>query len=51
MLKVVTDKSETINLDDVVKQGAKKMLQQALQLEVEEYINKNQTNVDKMDIV
>ncbi|MCB9026556.1 MAG: IS256 family transposase [Bdellovibrionaceae bacterium] len=46
MLKIVTEKSESINLDDVVKEGAKKMLQQALQLEVEEYINNHQSLID-----
>lgn len=47
MLKVVTDKSTTINLDDYIKEGARKMLQQALQLEVEDYITSHQSQVDE----
>jgi len=48
MLKMVTDESLEFNLDEIVRQGAKKMLLQALELEVSEYVEKNKAAVDKL---
>ena len=53
MLKVVSkeellSKEEiTVTLDDLARQGAQKMLAEALQLEVSEYIEKHQKEVDE----
>ena len=53
MLKVVTkdellSKEEiTLTLDDIARQGAQRMLAEALQLEVSEYIEKHQDEVDE----
>ena len=39
MLKVVSNKSLELNLDEIIRQGARKMLIKALELEVEDYLH------------
>lgn len=45
--KKETAKEIELSLDTIVREGAKRMLSQALQLEVEEYIQKHRDFVDK----
>lgn len=47
MVKLVTGNETTINLDDIARQGAKRMLIQALEQEVEEFIEGNKNEVDE----
>lgn len=52
MLKVVPTKSETrqdfeLSLDEIAREGARRLLVQALNLEVEEYIQQNLNEVDE----
>ena len=47
MVKLVTDNETTINLDDLARQGAKKVLMQALELEVEDFIQANKHEIDE----
>jgi len=47
MVKLVTGNETTINLDDIARAGAKKMLMQALEQEVEEFIENNKNEVDE----
>lgn len=51
MLKVVSPKNDTrkdfeLNLDEIAREGARRLLHQALQLEVEEYIQQNSKELD-----
>ena len=47
MLKLLTEESLKNNLDEIARQGAKKMLAAALEIEVEETINKYKDEVDE----
>mgnify|MGYP001430150450 CR=1 FL=1 len=52
MLKVVPTKSEVrqdfeLSLDEIAREGARRLLMQALNLEVEEYIQQNKSEVDE----
>lgn len=47
MLKLVTDESLKCNLDEIVRLGAKKMLMEALQAEVDEVISTYKNEVDE----
>ena len=47
MLEVVSDQSEEFNLDELVRQGARRMLVQALELEVEDYIQSHKEERDE----
>jgi len=47
MVKLVTDNETTINLDELARQGARKVLMQALELEVEEFIQTHKNEVDE----
>ncbi len=52
MLKVVSPKNDTrkdfeLNLDEIAREGARRLLHQALQLEVEEYIQQNSKELDE----
>ena len=46
MMKLVTGKETTINLDEIARQGAKRMLEQALEHEVREFIEDHKSEVD-----
>ena len=47
MVELVTDKPVNINLDEIARQGAKRMLEQALKQEVLEVIEANKDQVDE----
>ena len=47
MLKLLAEESLKNNLDEIARQGAKKMLAAALEIEVEEAINKYKDEVDE----
>ena len=47
MMKLVTGKETTINLDDIACQGAKRMLKQALEHEVHEFVENHKSEVDE----
>lgn len=52
MLKVVSPKSEArkdfeLSLDEIAREGARRLLHQALQLEIEEYIQQNSKELDE----
>ena len=52
MLKVVTPKNNTrkdfkLSLDEIAREGARRLLHRALQLEVEEYIQQNSKELDE----
>ena len=52
MLKVIPTKSESrkdfeLSLDEIAREGARRLLTQALNLEVEEYIQRNKSEVDQ----
>lgn len=52
MLKVIPTKSESrkdfeLSLDEIAREGARRLLTQALNLEVEEYIQRNKNEVDQ----
>ncbi len=47
MVQLVTGNETTINLDDIARQGAKRMLIQALEQEVQEFIEGNKGEVDE----
>ena len=47
MLKLVTDEDLKYNLDEIVRLGAKKMLMEALQAEVDDFIQSNKDKVDE----
>ena len=47
MLKLVTDGDLKYNLDEIVRLGAKKMLMEALQAEVDDFIQSNKDKVDE----
>ena len=46
MVKLLTGNETTINLDDIARQGAKRMLEQALEQEVLDFIELNKSEVD-----
>lgn len=47
MLKLVTDEDLKYNLDEIVRLGAKKMLMEALQAEVDDFIKSHKNHVDE----
>jgi putative transposase len=47
MVKLLTDKDANINLDEIARQGAKRMLEQALEQEVQEFIENNKEQIDE----
>lgn len=47
MVQLVTDQDTQINLDEIARQGAKRMLEQALEQEVLEFIEANKGEVDE----
>ena len=47
MLKLVTDEDLKYNLDEIVRLGAKKMLMEALQAEVYDFVESHKNKVDK----
>lgn len=47
MLKLVTENTESINLDDIASMGAKKMLLHALNVEVEQYVESLKSELDE----
>lgn len=47
MLKVVPNSADQFNLDEIIRSGAKRMLQHALELEVQEYIASHALEVDE----
>ena len=47
MLNLVTDEDLKYNLDEIVRLGAKKMLMEALQAEVDDFIQSNKDKVDE----
>ena len=46
MLKVVPNSKDQLNLDDLIRSGARKMLQHALELEVQDYLQSNAKELD-----